>query len=93
LRNRIGKGSPEARETDGVGIGMILDACDGTYSSKVGDHKVSWVSCGVCRRLGPLLPGGDGGKDAGRGETGRVSRDSVSDTKDSVSTICLRKGC
>lgn len=72
---------------------MILDCCNGAYSSKVGDHKVSWVSCGVCRRLWPLAPEGDGGKDTGRGGTGRVSRDEISDVKDSVSTICLRNGC
>jgi hypothetical protein len=74
-------------EGHGVGIGITFGGCGRTRSSKEGEHNVSEVSCRVCCRLGPPLPGGDGGKDAGRGETGRISRGEVSETKDSVSTV------
>jgi len=52
-----------------------------------GNHKVSWVSYWVCCRLGPLLPGGDGGEDTGRSGTGGISWDDDSDTKATVPTV------
>lgn len=70
-----------------MGIGIMFGSCCEIGSSKAEDHKVSWVSCREFCRPGPLLPGGDGGKDAGRSGTGEISWGSVSDTKGSVSTV------
>ena len=84
-RDLIGEvGGSEDFETDGVDV--TFGGFGGTYS-KGGDHKVSWVSCRVCCRLGPLLLGDDRRKDIGRSGAGRISRGEVSDTKDSVSTV------
>ena len=93
--DRVGETSNSGvSRTGGVGIGLKLGGSGEARSSKVGDHKVSWVSCRGSCRLCPLLPGGDGGKDAGRGEVGRISRGE--DTNDSVSVfwaVDARKGC
>lgn len=69
----------------GVGIGRKFGGSGEARSSKVGDHKVSWVSRRDSCRLCPLLPGSDGGKDTGRGGTGRISRGQ--DTNELVSIV------
>jgi len=93
--NRIGEtGNSGVSGTGGVGIGLKFGGSGGVRSSKVGDHKVSWVSRRDSCRLCPLLPGSDGGRYTGRSETGGISRGE--ETNDSVSivwTVDARKGC
>ena len=85
---RRGRGEARGFEVCETGeVWITFGDCGGTCSSIGVEHKVPWVSCLVCCRLGPMLPGGNRRGDADRNGTGKIFRGSVSDAKGSVSTV------